>query len=118
MRLRERDLTTVYLKKRIIGQDDESNDVVTYANEWTEIKMTIQDAGGAVAAQIYGERLDDIKTCKYQGDKIQQQSNEGDGICLYVDKDQEPDFKIISIKHPSTHTNITLEWLGGVNNGS
>lgn len=34
--------------------------------------------------------------------------NEGDGICVFVDKDSKPDYKIISIK-PYSHQLIELE---------
>ena len=34
--------------------------------------------------------------------------NEGDGICVYVSKDSEPDYKVISIKRYS-HLFIELE---------
>lgn len=109
MRLRERDLRTVYLKKRIVESDDESSEIVSYSLETTELKMNVQSAGGQVAAAIYGERLPYIKSCKYQGDLLKPSRNEKDGICLYVDSCQEPDYFIKAIQPYSDHYNVTLE---------
>ena len=109
MRLLERDLITVYLKKRTTGRDDEGEKVEIYPNPPTALKMAVQSAGGAVSAQIYGERLPYIKTCKYQGDVIKPGINEMDGICLYVGQGDEPDYFIKSIQPFKEHLNITLE---------
>lgn len=109
MRLLERDLTTVYLKKRTIKRDDEGVKETIYLPSELEFKMNVQSAGGAIAAQIYGEKLQYMKSCKYQGDKLIPGENEKDGICLYVSKDEEPDYEIVSILPFSTHWNVTLE---------
>ena len=37
-----------------------------------------------------------------------QELREGDGMCVYVSKDSNPDYKVISIKHYS-HKVIELE---------
>ncbi len=50
-----------------------------------------------------------MKACKYQGDTINEAQNELDGVCVYVGKDEEPDFTIKSIQTFSTHKNIMLE---------
>lgn len=109
MRLRERDLKTVYLKKNEEKDDGRGNITNSYSDEATKLKMTVQSAGGQLAASIYGERLPYIKSCKYQGDLIKEGQNEKDGICIYVDKEKDPDFKIIAIQTYSTHVNVTLE---------
>ena len=111
MRLLQRDLQTVYLKKRVTVRDEEGNKETGYSNDAIELKMTIQSAGGSVSAQIYGERLPYIKSCKYQGNKVKPGKNEKDGICLYVSKDEEPDYEITAIQPYSEHINITLEKL-------
>lgn len=115
MRLRKRDLVTVYLKKRVLGQDDEGNEVIDYSNNPTRLDMTVQSAGGQVMAQIYGESLPYIKSCKYQGNLLKAGQNEMDGICLYVPKDKEPDYEIIAIQPFSTHLNIILKKRGAEN---
>jgi len=109
MRLRERDLQTVYLKKRKVTHDEEAEEIITYPFEPIELRMNVQTASGTVNAQIYGSKLETMKACKYQGDKISESQNELDGICVYVGKDEEPDFTIKSIQTFSTHKNIMLE---------
>ena len=112
MRLRKRDLSTVYLKERLTGQDDEGNFQEGFSDESTEIQMNIQSAGGQVMASVYGQSLPYIKSCKYQGDKIKEGKNEKDGICLYVSKDKGPDYEIVAIQTFSAHCNVTLKKLG------
>ncbi len=112
MRLREKDLTTVYLKQRIVSEDQKGNKIISYSEDVTKLEMNIQSAGGAVSAQIYGERLPYIKSCKYQGDLIKENKNELDGICLNVSSEQEPDYEIKSILPFSKHLNVTLERIG------
>lgn len=109
MRLRKRDLCTVYLKKRIVADDEESNNIVTYSDKVIKLDMTVQDAGGAVLASLYGEKLQHMKSCMYQGDDIREGENELDGVCLYVCKENDPDYEIKKISTFSTHLNITLE---------
>lgn len=111
MRLLQRDLKTVYLKKRTIVRDEEGNKETAYEDNPVSLEMAVQSAGGTVSVQMYGERLPYIKSCKYQGDEIIQGQNEKDGICLYVDKDDEPDYEIIAIQPFSEHVNVTLEKL-------
>ena len=109
MRLRERDLQIVYLKKRKVTHDEEAEEIITYPFDPIELSMNVQAASGTVNAQIYGSKLETMKACKYQGDKISESQNELDGICVYVGKDEEPDFTIKSIQTSSTHKNIMLE---------
>jgi hypothetical protein len=109
MRLRERDLKTVYLKRRKVAHDDEAEEIITYPYDPIELRMNVQAASGTVNAQIYGSKLETMKSCKYQGDEINEGQNELDGVCVYVDKDEEPDFTIKSIQTFSTHKNIMLE---------
>ena len=106
MRLRERDLSAVYLKRWQEIEDDEGNSLKGYSEEATEVRMNVQSAGGQIAATLYGSELPYVKACKYQGDVIIQ---EKDGICLYVDKKEKPDYEVISIQPYSTHLNITLK---------
>lgn len=112
MRLRTRDLQTVYLKKRITTSDDEGNDIISFSEESKELQMNVQSAGGQVMAQIYGESLPYVKTCKYQGDLLKAGENELDGVCVEVSADDEPDYEIIAIQTFSTHLNITLKKRG------
>lgn len=112
MRLRTRDLQTVYVKKRITTSDDEGNDIISFSDESKELQMNVQSAGGQVMAQIYGESLPYIKACKYQGDLLKAGENELDGVCVEVSTDDEPDYEIVAIQPFSTHLNITLKKRG------
>lgn len=109
MRLRERDLQIVYLKKRKVTHDEEAEEIITYPFDPIELSMNVQAASGTVNAQIHGSKLETMKACKYQGDTINESQNELDGVCVYVGKDEEPDFTIKSIQTFSTHKNIMLE---------
>lgn len=111
MRLREGDLKTVYLKKRIVTRDEEGDKTISYSSDAELLRMNVQSAGGVVNAQIYGGRLPYIKTCKYQGESLVPGKNEKDGICLYVDPGADPDYEILSIEPFSDHLNVKLEKL-------
>lgn len=108
MRLRERDLSTVYLKRTELDQDDEGNDIVKYLDP-IPLKMNVQSANGTVNAQIYGSKLSSMKSCKYQGDELKEGRDENSGVCVYVTKDEQPDYKVVSIQPFSTHLNVMLE---------
>ena len=108
MRLKESDLTTVYLKEPMNIQDDEGYNIAGWSNP-QPIRMNVQSAGGTVNAQIYGKDIKYIKTCKYQGDLLSEGHGEGFGICLKVTSSSDPDYKITAIQEFSTHKNVTLE---------
>lgn len=109
MRLRPADLTTVYLKSKVKTTDDEGNIITGGWSDPTVLKMNVQSASGTVNAQIWGKQLKYVKSCKYQGDLLQEGRDENKGICLYVDKDSNPDYLINSIQTFSTHKNVVLE---------
>lgn len=117
MRLKVSDLQTVYLKKRYTMEDDEGN-VSEVFDEPIEIKMNVQQASGSLNVQMYGLKLIYMLACKYQGDEIQQGVNETDGVCVYVDKDSDPDYIIKTIENYSTHKNIMLERIDKYENNS
>lgn len=94
-----------WLKKKINTEDDEGNVYEDYSNEPIEIKANIYPASGKLQVEIYGERLNYIFNMLYDGPE---NLNEGDGICVFVEKDSKPDYKIISIKQYS-HQLIELE---------
>lgn len=110
MRLMKRDLRMVYLKRidQTNEQDEEGNDQVNYLDP-IALEMNVQSASGAVNATIYGSKLSSMKSCKYQGNELKEGRDENSGICLYVDKDSDPDYKIKSIQPCSTHINVMLE---------
>lgn len=108
MRLMKRDLITVYLRRATITQDEEFNDVIAWESP-IALEMNVQSASGAVNATIYGSKLSSMKSCKYQGDELKEGRDENRGVCVYVDKDGNPDYKIKSIQPYSTHINVMLE---------
>lgn len=108
MRLRERDLTTVYLRRTELNQDDEGNDITKYLDP-VPLRLNIQSASGTVNAQIYGSKLSSMKSCKYQGDELKEARDENSGVCVYVGKYEQPDYKVVSIQPFSTHLNVMLE---------
>jgi len=93
-----------YLKKKTVIEDNEGGKYPGYS-EAVEINANISPASGKLQAEIYGERLNYILNMLYDGSE---NINEGDGICVYVSKDNEPDYKVISIKRYS-HLFIELE---------
>lgn len=95
---------TYYLKKKIVIEDNEGGKYPGYS-EPIEIQANIYPASGKLQAEIYGERLNYILNMLFDGTQV---INEGDGICVYVPKDKEPDYKVISIKRYS-HLFIELE---------
>lgn len=119
MRLRPIDLVPVYLRSPKTNTDDEGNVITSGWSEPIAVKMNIQSAGGSVNAQIWGKDLKYIKSCKYQGDEINEGKQESWGLCVNVGKDAEPDYLISSIQTFSTHKNVTLEqrYKDGVTNG-
>ena len=102
--MRIKNKKTYYLKKKIVIKDNEGGKYPGYS-EPIEIQANIYPARGKLQAEIYGERLNYILNMLYDGSKT---LNEGDGICVYVSKESEPDYKVISIKRYS-HLFIELE---------
>ena len=102
--MRIKNKKTYWLKKKTTLEDDEGNMYADYS-EPIEIKANIYQASGKLQAEIYGERLNYIQNMLYDGSE---KLKEGDGICVYVDKNNKPDYKVISIKSYS-HQLIELE---------
>lgn len=102
--MRIKNKKTYWLKKKTTIEDDEGNMYADYS-EPIEIKANIYQASGKLQAEIYGERLNYIQNMLYDGSE---KLKEGDGICVYVDKNNKPDYKVISIKSYS-HQLIELE---------
>ena len=102
--MRIKNKKTYWLKKKTTIEDDEGNMYADYS-EPIEIKANIYPTSGKLQAEIYGERLNYIQNMLYDGSE---KLKEGDGICVYVDKNNKPDYKLISIKSYS-HQLIELE---------
>ena len=102
--MRIKNKKTYYIKKKTVIKDNEGGKYPGYS-EPIEIQANIYPASGKLQAEIYGERLNYILNMLYDGP---QTISEGDGICVYVSKESEPDYKVISIKRYS-HLFIELE---------
>lgn len=100
-----KNLKTYYLKPKIVITDNEGGKYPGYSSTSTEIRANIWPASGKLQAEIYGLRLNYILNMLYDGTEV---INEGDGVCVYVEAENEPDYKVISIKRYS-HQLIELE---------
>lgn len=119
MRIKRSRLTDLHLKKRITGKDAECS---TY-EEWSSavpFRGEVWPASGKMQVQQYGERLNYILNMRIEGKyEIRSEGKllsydfgenrvfrENDGICVHSSKDNDPDYKIISIK---PYTPLLLE---------
>lgn len=107
--MRRKQMKQYNLRARTTKKNAEGGDDVSYAVA-VPIEATIWAAGGAVQAAQYGERLTYIKNMEYSG---KEELKEGDGICVYVAGDADPDYKIISINPDVDPKVITLEKING-----
>lgn len=112
MRIKQSRLEEIFFRKRVSEKDKEGSSYETWGAAFP-VMAEIWPTSGKVQAQQYGERLSYIRNVRLEGNyiitgdakgramyktasglKIQ----EGDGICLYTDPKNEPDYRIISIK--------------------
>lgn len=98
-------MKSYHLRKKVAGRDKEGGSIVTYEAA-VPIQATIWPAGGRIQAEMYGERLTYIKNMEYDGQEAMQ---EGDGICVFVGPEADPDYRIISIKPEYTPKLMELE---------
>lgn len=112
MRIRRSRLENFYWRSRISKKDKEGSSY----EEWGQaisFQGECWPASGRIQAQQYGERLPYIRNIRIEGKYVMctdkkghvtydfgkgLQIRESDGICLYVEKDMDPDYKILSIK--------------------
>lgn len=110
MRLRRQDMTVLNFRPRANEFDDEGNPIKGWGTA-VEFQANVQPASGRLSTQMYGERVTYMKSLKYQGDLFVEAKNEGDGVCVNVAADHDPDYRIVSIETWSTHQNILIERL-------
>lgn len=110
MRLRQNRLGIYHHRAAVPKKDSEGSSYVEYgpassfqAEEWP--------AGGKLQAEMYGQRLPNIRNLRIQGSYKEIPGNgtvgyavEGgpaitanDGICLNVGADMEPDYRVIAV---------------------
>lgn len=121
--MRIRNKKTYHIKEKAIITDNEGGKYDGYS-EAKEFKACIYPASGKLQVEMYGERLksilnalcDDRYTIEVNGKVLTYITKsgikfyEGNGVCVYVPKEAEPDYKIISIK-PVGHLLMELEKL-------
>lgn len=123
MRLRRSRMGTYHHRAAIPKKDSEGNSYTEYgpaasfqAEEWP--------GGGKVQAEMYGQRLPNIRNLRIQG-AYQEVPGTGkvgyaigggpvitanDGICLYVTGDEEPDYKVVAM-YPYRFLTLEVEKL-------
>lgn len=104
-RMRRSLIQTYYLRRRTTAKNAEGGDVVVWSAP-VGLEAVVWPASGRVQAQMYGERLKYIKNMEYSGDEPVQ---EGDGICVFVDAESDPDYEIKSIKPEYSPIRLELE---------
>lgn len=106
MRLRQRDLKKYQYKTYGKFKEPDGTTYTGYDSVGREIKAKIQPAGGKMLSEIYGLRLAYMLTMYCENGAI---LKENDGICVYVGKDKDPDYKVIAIRPWNTHIVADLE---------
>ena len=79
------------------NRDKKQNSKILINGSYSVLITVLLLAGpsGKIAAAQYGERLQYI--CKMQYDGAEPIA-EGDGICVYVSGDQDPDYRVTAVK--------------------
>lgn len=76
-----------------------------YADQAEVILAYLYPAGGQIQAQQYGQRLGYMLNMLYNDGPIA----ERDGVCVYVEPSELPDYKVVSIKRYTGHCEAELE---------
>ncbi len=106
--MKQRRVRTISLRNRIITKDNEGVPTTTYGAAF-EVHGEVWPASGRLQSEMYGDRINGIMNMRIREPyTIVQDGNvrafmvdesiihEGDGVC--VNTDNQPDYKIISIR--------------------
>lgn len=93
-RLREALKRTYYLRTVTSGKDSEGNTYPVW-NQAEEIKAIIRHGSGRMDVAAYGERAKYMLGMQYDGNRS---IRVGDGICVYVDPDADPDYRVVAVR--------------------
>lgn len=104
-RPRIKQLQTVYLRARTSVKDNEGVVTASYGAP-EEFKADIASNTGVVQAMSYGERSQYMRNLTVWDDIAMA---EGDGICIKVDGNEEPDYKIIAIHYFTYFRTVEVE---------
>lgn len=83
-----------HLRKSNPTKDSEGGVVESYESA-IEDKAIIWPASGRMQAELYGVRLTNILNINYYGSL---EITENDGLCINVKPEEEPDYKVISVR--------------------
>lgn len=114
MRLKRNRLKTCSHKQAIPQKDNEGNSYLEYGRPST-FEAEVWPAGGKLQMEMYGQRVNNIKNIRIdgtyealsvtEGGRVYEvyrftdmEVREGDGICLHVPGNRDPDYKIIAIR--------------------
>ena len=111
MRLKQSRLKLYSHRQAIPKKDNEGNSYTEYGLP-SSFEAEVWPAGGKLQAEMYGQRVNNIKNCRINaGYEVMADEKgrvsyrigsmtlrEGDGICLNVPEDHEPDYRIIAIR--------------------
>ncbi len=97
--MRTSSLKIYYLKKREVLKNNEGSSYEGYGDPFA-FQADISPMQGRIQAEMYGERLSYMLQMIANTFPIQ----EGDGICVYVKSDDDPDYRVISIKRYDDNT--------------
>ncbi|MDO4275880.1 MAG: hypothetical protein Q4D16_19610 [Eubacteriales bacterium] len=120
MRLKQSRIENYFWKPRIIRKDKEGSSCEEYGAA-VSFRGESWPVSGKTQAEKYGQRLPYVRNLKIEGRYIAKADDKGrmhydfgggfdvrelDGICIYAEAGQKPDYKIISIK---AYRTLTLE---------
>lgn len=121
MRLKRSRLKAYSHRRAIPKKDHEGNSYIEYGLP-SSFEAEVWPAGGKLQAEIYGQRVSNIQNIRIDSDyeiitddkgRVSYRAgctafHEGDGVCLYVQGEHEPDYKIIAIR-PYRHLTLEVE---------
>ena len=103
-------IQTLILKTKSTRKDAEGVPKVIWGSA-TQMEGEVWPAGGQLQTQTYGDRVNNMMNVRIKGSyEIVPEENhlaysfgnftlrEGDGLCIYVDANSKPDFRIVGIK--------------------
>ena len=104
MRLKR--LKPLNLKKFQKVKDNEGGVSEGFSSSAVLIEAEICPARSKRQVEIYGPKINDILNMNYQGEDI---IEIGDGLCVYVSSDKDPDYRVISKKIYTQHQVFEIE---------
>ena len=118
MRMKQSRLRTLYLKNKSVSNDNEGVPIIAYGAPVT-LSGEVWPATSKLQIETYGNRISAIMNCRIKGaysikrvdgitvyDFGGYKIREDDGLCIYADSQDSPDYRIITIK---PYNNLYME---------